>query len=176
MFFSYEHKIAQECLTCSDAPLHYVEFKYTHYSEAFIENVKSPGSWTAKFGGRAGKRNQETKWIRVNTGTVKRTGDTAVLHQSIEMIMSIHLPLLCLISLVFDRQFVRADIKLSKETSNLCKATPLCGESTGDWLIPLRQRLKSSIRWFETPWRSCDVTVLWGPACACIHIDTQILR
>ena len=57
----YEHKIAQECLTCSDAPLHYVEFKYTRYSEAFIENVKSPGSWTAKFGGRAGKRNQETK-------------------------------------------------------------------------------------------------------------------
>ena len=49
-------------------------------SEAFIENVKSPGSWTAKLGGRAGKRNQETKWIRVNTGTVKRTGDTAVLH------------------------------------------------------------------------------------------------
>ena len=80
LFFSYEHKIAQECLTCSDAPLHYVEFKYTRYSEAFIENVKSPGSWTAKFGGRAGKRNQETKWIRVNTGTVKRTGDTAVLH------------------------------------------------------------------------------------------------
>ena len=80
LFFSYEHKIAQECLTCSDAPLHYVELKYTRYSEAFIENVKSPGSWTAKFGGRAGKRNQETKWIRVNTGTVKRTGDTAVLH------------------------------------------------------------------------------------------------
>ena len=80
LFFSYEHEIAQECLTCSDAPLHYVEFKYTRYSEAFIENVKSPGSWTAKFGGRAGKRNQETKWIRVNTGTVKRTGDTAVLH------------------------------------------------------------------------------------------------
>ena len=79
-FFSYEPKIAQECLTCSDAPLHYVEFKYTRYSEAFIENVKSPGSWSAKFGGRAGERNQETKWIRVNTGTVKRTGDTAVLH------------------------------------------------------------------------------------------------
>ena len=33
-----------------------------------------------------------------------------------------------------------------------------------------------SQRWFETPWRSSDVTVLWGPACACIHIDTQILR
>ena len=33
-----------------------------------------------------------------------------------------------------------------------------------------------SHRWFETPWRSSDVTVLWGPACACIHIDTQILR
>ena len=80
LFFNYEHKIAQECLTCSDAPLLYVEFKYTRYSEAFIENVKSPGSWTAKFGGRAGKRNQETKWIRVNTGTVKSAGDTAVLH------------------------------------------------------------------------------------------------
>ena len=35
-----------------------------------------------------------------------------------------------------------------------------------------------SHRWFETPWGSCDVTVLWCPVCACtgIHIDTQILR
>ena len=33
-----------------------------------------------------------------------------------------------------------------------------------------------SHRWFETPWRSWDVTVLWCPVCACINIDTQILR
>ena len=79
-FLIMNTKLHRNVLTCSDAHLYYVEFKYTRYSEAFIENVKSPGSWTAKFGGRAGKRNQETKWIRVNTGTVKRTGDTAVLH------------------------------------------------------------------------------------------------
>ena len=60
-------------------------------------------------------------------------------------------------TLVFDRQFVWADIKLSKGTSNLCNATPLCEESTGDWLIPLRQRLKSSMIWDAvTPmWRHC---------------------
>ena len=42
-------------------------------------------------------------------------------------------------------------------TSNLCNATPLCGESIGDWLIPLRQRLKSSmIRDAMTlKWRHC---------------------
>ena len=42
-------------------------------------------------------------------------------------------------------------------TSNLCNATPLCGESTGDWLIPLRQRLKSSMIWdaMTLKWRHC---------------------
>ena len=40
----------------------------------------------------------------------------------------------------------------------VCQFTcPLCGESTGDWFIPLRQRLKSSMIWdaMTLKWRHC---------------------
>ena len=35
-FLIMNTKLHRNVLTCSDAPLHYVEFKYTRYSEAFI--------------------------------------------------------------------------------------------------------------------------------------------
>ena len=83
------------------------------------------------------------------------------------------LPLLCLISLP-----LCLIGSLFGPTSNfqreqqISATLPLCVRNppvTG-WF---RSDKDLSRRWFETPWRPCDVTVLWCPVCACKHIDTH---
>ena len=140
LFFSYGHKIAQECLTCSDAPLHYVEFKYTRLVRRLLKTWNRRARGLLNLGGgraRGIRRQNESEWIPVPWNALEilqsYTNPSKWVYQF--TCRSCVWSLLCLIGSLFGL------------TSNLCNATPLCGESTGDWLIPLRQRLKSSMIW-----------------------------
>ena len=172
LFFSYEHKIAQECLTCSDAPLHYSNIHAIVWRLLKTWNHRARGLLSLGEGRARGIRRQnESEWIPVPW-------------EELEILQSCINPskwvcqftcrscvwsLLCLIGSLFGLTSNFQRKHQISATLPLCVGNP---PVTG-WF---RSDKDLSHRWFETPWRSCDVTVLWCPVCACIHIDTQILR